>query len=98
MPLGTILVADDNQSAREMLETMLRTHGYRVLAVSDGPQALAALQQEAVDLALIDVVMPGGSGYDVCRAAKDRPETRLTPIVLITGHGRVEDRILGIEA
>jgi cyclic di-GMP phosphodiesterase len=97
-PLGTVLVADDNQSARDVLEMMLRTHGYRVLAVSDGPQALAALQQEAIDLALIDVVMPGESGFAVCRAAKDRPETRLTPIVLITGLGRVEDRILGIEA
>jgi putative two-component system response regulator len=96
--LGTVLVADDNQSAREVLEMMLRTHGYRVFAVSDGRQALQLLQQEAIDLALIDVVMPGESGFAVCRAAKDRPETRLTPIVLITGLGRVEDRIQGIEA
>jgi cyclic di-GMP phosphodiesterase len=97
-PLGTILVADDNESAREMLEIMLRSHGYRVLAAADGPQALQLLQQETIDLALIDVVMPGESGFAVCRAAKDRPETRLTPIVLITGLGRVEDRIHGIEA
>jgi putative two-component system response regulator len=81
-----------------MLEMMLRTHGYRVLSAADGPQALEVLLQEAVDLALIDVVMPGESGFAVCRAAKDRPETRLTPIVLITGLGRVEDRIRGIEA
>jgi putative two-component system response regulator len=97
-PLGTILVADDNQSAREMLEMMLRTHGYRVFAAADGPQALQILQQETIDLALIDVVMPGESGFAVCRAAKDRPETRLMPVVLITGLGRVEDRIHGIEA
>ena len=97
-PLGTILIADDNQSARDMLEMMLRTHGYRVLAVADGPQALAVLQQERVDMALIDVIMPGQTGFAVCRTAKDRPETRLTPIVLITGLGRVEDRIRGIEA
>jgi len=97
-PLGTILVADDNQSARDMLEMMLRTHGYRVFAVADGPAALAVLQQEPIDMALIDVVMPGQSGFAVCRAAKDRPETRLTPVVLITGLGRVDDRIRGIEA
>jgi putative two-component system response regulator len=97
-PLGTILVADDNQSAREVLEHMLRTHGYRVVSAADGPQAMAFLEQEAIDLALIDVVMPGESGFAVCRAAKDRRETRLTPIVLITGLGRVEDRIRGIEA
>jgi len=97
-PLGTILVADDNESARDMLEMMLRTHGYRVFSASDGPQALVLLQEQTIDLALIDVVMPGQSGFAVCRAAKDRPETRLTPIVLITGLGRVEDRIRGIEA
>lgn len=85
--LGTILIADVNQSAREVLEMMLRRHGYRVFAVSDGQQALQLLEQEAIDLALIDVVMPGQSGFAVCRAAKDRPETRLTPIVLITGLG-----------
>jgi putative two-component system response regulator len=96
--LGTILIADDNQSAREVLEMMLRTHGYRVFAVSDGQQALQLLQQEAIDLALIDVVMPGQTGFAVCRASKDRPETRLIPIVLIAGLGRVEDRIRGIEA
>lgn len=97
-PLGTILVADDNQAARDLLEMMLRTHGYRVFAVADGPAALAVLQQESVDLALIDAVMPGQSGFAVCRAAKDHLETRLTPVVLITGLGRVEERIKGIEA
>lgn len=97
-PLGTILVADDNQSARDVLEMMLRTHGYRVFCAADGPEALAFLEQEPIDLALIDVVMPGESGFAVCRAAKDRAETRLTPIVLITGLGRMEDRIRGIEA
>ena len=66
MPLGTILVADDNQSARDVLEAMLRNHGYRVLSAADGPQALAFLQGEAVDLALIDVVMPGQDGFAVC--------------------------------
>ena len=98
MPLGTILVADDNQSARDVLEAMLRNHGYRVLSAADGPQALAFLQGEAVDLALIDVVMPGQDGFAICRAVKGRRETRLTPVVLITGLGRVEDRIRGIEA
>jgi putative two-component system response regulator len=98
MPLGTILVADDNQSARDILEIMLRNHGYRVLSAADGSQALAALEEEAIDLALIDVVMPGQSGFAVCRAVKDRPDMRLTPVVLITGLGRVEDRIRGIEA
>jgi len=98
MPLGTILVADDNQSARDILELMLRTHGYRVVSAADGPQALAALEKEPIDLALIDGVMRGQSGFAVCRAVKDRPDMRLTPVVLITGLGRAEDRLRGIEA
>jgi len=97
-PLGTILVADDHESARDIVEKMLRAHGYRVLSAVDGPQALAFLQEEPIDLALIDAVMPGQSGFAVCREAKDRPETRLTPIVLITGLARAEDRVRGTEA
>jgi putative two-component system response regulator len=97
-PLGTVLVADDNQAARDVVEIMLRTHGYRVVSAADGPQALALLEQESVDVALIDSIMPGQSGFAVCRAAKDRPETRLTPIVLITALGRAEDRIRATEA
>lgn len=97
-PLATILVADDSGSAREMLEQMLRTHGYRVLAATNGDEAVSILEGQTVDLALIDVLMPGQNGFAICRRFKARAETRLTPVVLITGLGRVEDRIRGLEA
>jgi putative two-component system response regulator len=95
---GTILVADDNESIREPLAELLREHGYRVIAVADGKQAFAEICSRPVDLALLDVMMPGRTGFSVCRAVKARPETCLVPVVLITGRGGGEDRMQGIEA
>ena len=95
---GTILVADDNESIREPLVELLRLQGYSVIAVADGEQAFAEMCSKPVDLALLDVMMPGRTGLSVCRAVKSRPETRFVPVVLITGHSKGEDRIQGIEA
>jgi len=98
LPFGTVLVADDNEETLELLTRLLHAHGYRVLAASDGDKALDILMHHPVDLALLDVLMPGQSGLAVCRAAKERPETRLTPIVLVTGGDSVETRVEGIKA
>jgi cyclic di-GMP phosphodiesterase len=95
---GTILVADDNEAIRDPLSELLRLHGYRVIPVDNGDEALQEICAEPVDLALLDVMMPGQSGFAVCRAVKARPETRLVPVVLVTGLGGAEDRIRGIEA
>ncbi len=98
MPLGTVLVADDSEDNRESLCHLLRLHGYRVVSAEDGTQALEALAREPIDLALLDVMMPHCTGFAVCRAVKARPETRLIPVVLITGLGNIENRIQGIES
>jgi len=95
---GTILVADDNADIREPLLELLRSHSYRVIEAEDGEQAFLEVCSHPVDLALLDVQMPGRSGFSVCRAIKSRPETRFVPVVLITGLGSAEDRIHGIEA
>ena len=98
MPLGTILIAGDDGDDREILGHLLRSQGYRVLAAKDGAETLALLRTQAVDLALLDVLMPRAGGFSVCREMKSRAETRLTPVVLVTGMGRADDRIRGIEA
>src|SRR5579864_1025072 len=95
---GTILVADDNASIREPLTELLRLNCYRVIAVEDGEQAFKQACSQPVDLVLLDVMMPGPTGFSVCRAIKARPETRFLPVVLITGLAGGEDRIRGIEA
>jgi putative two-component system response regulator len=95
---GTILVADDNEGIREPLVELLRMHGYQVIAVADGEQAYMEICSQPVDLALLDVMMPGRTGFSVCQAVKSRPETCLIPVVLVTGLSNAEDRIHGIEA
>jgi putative two-component system response regulator len=93
----TILIADDEEANREYLCTLLAAQGYRTLEAPDGIHALDALRSEHVDLALLDVMMPGKTGFSVCREAKSDPTTRLIPVVLITGLSRSQDRIQGIE-
>jgi len=98
MPLATILVADDSDATRELLTELLRGQGYRVIGAKDGAEAAEAFASQPIDLALLDVMMPRRSGFAVCRAVKARPETRLTPVVLVTGLASTDDRIKGIES
>ncbi len=97
LPLATVLIADDQEDSRELLTQMLLAEGYRVICAADGAQALDAIASHTVDLALLDVMMPRHTGFAVCRAVKARPETRLIPVVLVTGLTQAEDRIQGIE-
>jgi putative two-component system response regulator len=94
---GTILVADDQSSNRELLEELLTTQGFRVIAASDGAAALEQLTRVQADLVLLDVMMPGLSGFEVCEKIKNNPETYLIPVVLITALSDKQDRIEGIK-
>ena len=95
---ATVLVADDTESVRQLFSQLLVAEGYRVVTASDGDEALAAAQRHRPDVLLLDVRMPGPDGLEVCRRVKAAPETRLTPVVLITGLADSKDRIEGIEA
>src|SRR5579872_808523 len=93
-----ILIADDHPAARIALTTLLRREGFEVCETSNGEEALAQCASFRPDLILLDIVMPGMSGFEVCRRIKATPETRLTPVVLITGLSETEDRIKGINS
>lgn len=95
---GKILVVDDESAARAALETLLRREGFEVRDASDGATALAECAAFRPDLILLDILMPGIDGFEVCRRIKTTPETRLIPVVLITGLSATEDRIQGINA
>ena len=94
---GTILVADDTEAYRCLLNDLLQAQGYTVVCAADGDDALRIVQNQSVDLALLDVMMPRRSGFAACRMIKSDPRTRLIPVVLITGLNSLEDRIQGIE-
>src|SRR5213082_2853035 len=93
-----IHVIDDNPNTMSLMEELLSSRGYDVAALPDAAQAEAEILRRAPDLVLSDVVMPGKSGYELCREMKNNPATRLIPFVLITGLSEREDRVRGIEA
>lgn len=92
-----ILVVDDNPDIMELMHELLVSHGYAVVSVANAAQAEVEIAREPPDLILSDVIMPGKSGYELCRELKENPATRLIPIVLITGLSEREDRLQGIE-
>jgi putative two-component system response regulator len=96
LPKATILVADDMEANRELLSGLLTAEGYTVVCAEDGERALDTIHQKAVDLALLDVMMPGATGFSACLAIKSKPETRLIPVVLVTSLTSTDDRIHGI--
>lgn len=91
----TILVVDDESRIARILEFNLSKQGYRVLTASDGAAALEAVAAEKPDLVLLDVMMPGMDGFEVCRSLKDDPATETIPVVLLTAKGQEIDRDTG---
>jgi putative two-component system response regulator len=93
-----ILVVDDNQDNTYLMRELLVSRGYDVDTASSAEEAEAKLACRHPDLILLDVVMPGKSGYDLCRELKEDLNTRLVPVVMITGLTDREDKVRGIEA
>ena len=80
-----ILVADDEQEIRELLENFLTHQGYEVVLASDGNQALQLASEENPQVIILDVKMPGLDGLEVCKRLKEQEQTRLIPVIVITG-------------
>ena len=97
-PQGTVLVVEDDEANLALLVRLLTAQGYRVQGVTDGEAAIATAHRDPPDLVLLDIRLPGIDGFDVCRQIKHTPETRLIPVVLVTGLGAREHRIAGIHA
>jgi putative two-component system response regulator len=96
--LQTILVVDDKLETVLLLRELLTSRGYRVVTAGNADEAQQALRDDRPDLILLDVIMPGKSGYELCREIKADPHTRLIPVIMITGLSDRDDRIRGIEA
>ncbi len=88
----TILAVDDQPANLRLLDAVLSPRGYRVVHATSGEQALELLPSTRVDLVLLDIVMPGIDGYEVCRRIRGAPETAFLPIVMITASGHQEKK------
>ena len=96
-PDPLVLVVDDLAQNVRLLEAVLSPKGFRVAAASSGEQALDVLSREHPDVAVLDILMPGMDGYEVCRRIRQDPGTAFLPVIMITASGD-EEKIRAIEA
>ncbi|MCY7387293.1 MAG: response regulator [Burkholderiales bacterium] len=95
---GNILVVDDHEGNRRLLVDLLTVHGYTLRAANDGASCLVAVTDEAPDLILLDVIMPGMDGFEVCRTLRLDPQHRMLPIVMVTALDPNQERVKGLDA
>lgn len=93
----TVLAVDDQPTNLKLLEAVLVPRGYRVVTAQSGEDCLAALRAESVDLVLLDILMPGMDGYEVCRRIRASQVTAFLPVVMLTASGP-QQRIAALEA
>ena len=92
-----ILIAEDEAALAALLEYNLTHEGYTVRIALDGEEALLALDEESPDLAILDWMLPGVSGLEICRRIRARAETRDVAVVMLTARGEEEDRVRGLD-
>jgi class 3 adenylate cyclase/CheY-like chemotaxis protein len=95
---ATILVVDDTPQNVKLLADILSAKGFAAVTAASGEEALAKVAAQAPDLVLLDIMMPGLSGYDVCRKLREDPATELLPVVLVTSLDPHAERVKGLEA
>jgi class 3 adenylate cyclase/CheY-like chemotaxis protein len=93
-----ILVVDDTANNVKLLKDLLTMKGYAVVTASSGPEGLEQIEKERPDLVLLDVMMPGMNGYDVCRRIRENPATGILPVIMVTALDPGPERIKGLEA
>lgn len=92
-----ILVVDDEEHILELIKFNLESAGYQVVTAENGEDALRLCSEEKPDLVLLDIMLPGIDGLEVCRRLKSQKETMLIPIIMITAKGEEVDKIIGLE-
>jgi two-component system cell cycle response regulator len=95
---GRVLVVDDIVANVKLLEARLTAEYFDVLTAYSGPEALELMEIERVDVVLLDVMMPGLDGFEVCRRIKSSPKTMHVPVVMVTALDQAADKVQGLEA
>ncbi|MCH7995535.1 MAG: response regulator [Planctomycetes bacterium] len=95
---GRLLVVDDNEMNRDMLSRRLQRKGHEVVTADDGAAALERIERETFDVVLLDIMMPGIDGYEVCRQIKSSPFGGFTLVALVSGRASTKERLQGYEA
>lgn len=95
--MSTILVVDDEENIVHLIRHNLEKENYQVVSAFDGPSGLAVAVESLPDVIILDVMLPGKDGLEVCRLLKAEPETSIIPIIFLSARSEEVDRILGLE-
>ena len=98
MALGRVLVVDDTKLITKLIHDKLTSTGYEVSEAYDGPDALKKLKSFGPELIVLDVMLPGMSGYDIARAIRQDPQHARTPILMLTAKSGISEKIAGFES
>ncbi|MEI6666875.1 MAG: response regulator [Acidobacteriota bacterium] len=97
IPLPHVILVEDQERAARGIEELLEIEGFRVTHAADGPAAIAAADAGAVDAVVLDVMLPGMSGFDVCRVLRSKDATRHVPIIMLTGLADTPSKLQGFD-
>ena len=92
-----VMVVEDEEALATLLDYNLEKEGFRVERAADGEEGLLKVEEETPDLILLDWMLPKVSGVEVCRQLRARPETRRTPILMLTARGEEADKVRGLD-
>ncbi len=92
----SVLIVEDEADLRELMRYNLEAEGFRVVSAESGDEAVERIREGVPDLILLDWMLPGTSGIELCRRWRAREETALTPIIMITARGEEEERVRGL--
>lgn len=95
--MATILVVDDEEPIQELLRFNLEKEGYLVCVAKDGQEALKQVENDQPDLLVLDLMLPGMDGLEVCRKLRSNPKFQQIPIIMLTAKGEEIDKVLGLE-
>jgi len=93
-----ILIVDDEPDIVDLVTYNLKKDGFRVTTASDGEQALHKIRKDRFDLVVLDLMLPGIQGVELCRIIRNDPKTAHTPIIMLTAKGEEVDRVIGLES
>ncbi|MDF1855277.1 phosphate regulon transcriptional regulator PhoB [Pseudooceanicola sp.] len=93
----SVLVVEDETAQREILTYNLEGEGFRVIQAADGNEALLLIEEETPDLILLDWMLPGVSGIEICRQIKVKPALRMIPVIMLSARSEEVDRVRGLE-
>jgi len=97
-PRPKVLVADDDHNLRQLLMEALPKHKFEVYQAADGNETWDTVKNLRPDIVLLDIMMPGLDGHEICKLMRENPQTRNIPVIMLTARAQLKDKLEGIEA